>query len=156
MFELYTAPCSDSNEIHTSAYMIYSNTRFTWSFGISLCSCLQFEDWTTWRMWRMSPKSQNSICTLNCIHFISLISLKRLFFFFSSLSHSFCVISDLLLNNKLLRCCYCVNQILLDVFYCDCLFAWFGLKQIVWKKKTQTEIPRAPPLGAGCHCLQLL
>lgn len=155
MFELYTAPCSDSNEIYTSAYMIYSNTRFTWSFGISLCSCLQFEDWTTWRMWRMSQKAK--ILSVLWIAFISFLWFHwSVFFFFSSLSHSFCVISDLLLNNKLLRCCYCINQILLDVFYCDFLFAWFGLKQIVWKKKTQTEIPRPPPLGAGCHCLQLL
>lgn len=94
--ELYTAPCSDSNEIYTLAYMIYSNTRFTWSFGISLCSCLQFEDWTTWRMWRMSPKSQNSICTFFCIHFISLISLKRLIVFVlfltCCLTINFCVV----------------------------------------------------------------
>lgn len=124
--------------------MIYSNTRFTWSVGISLCSCLQFWGLNNMKNVKNVPKSHNSICTLNCIHFISLISLNLLFFF-KLVSQFLCYY--IYINNKLLRCCYCINQILLYVFYCDCLFAWFGHKQIVWKTENGNWNSKASSFG---------
>lgn len=161
IFNINVELCLNNIQLHVQAQMKYTPQHkwFTATRGLlealvflSVAAC-SFEDWTTWRMWRMSQKAK--ILSVLWIAFISFLWFHWIFFFFSSLSHSFCVITYILTIN------FCVVVIALTKYYCmfSTVIAYLlglDINRLFEKRKMETETPRPPLLGAGCHCLQLI